>query len=194
MTILQHMLSRDDLLYEDIVALMSDFLLGGADTTSNTAAFLLYNMEIHPDAQDKAFEEISRLMAGRKNNAATFDNLNNIPFIKACLKKSLRLFPSITAVYCKFDKNVVMSGYHIPKGTVVFVDFYITGRNPLYFSSLEKFLPERWISKTNNYHAYGSLSFSFGPRMCLGRRFAELEIWTLMIKVSNGIRIKSLYS
>lgn len=32
MTILQHMLSRDDLLYEDIVALMSDFLLGGADT------------------------------------------------------------------------------------------------------------------------------------------------------------------
>lgn len=34
MTILQHMLSRDDLLYEDIVALMSDFLLGGADTVS----------------------------------------------------------------------------------------------------------------------------------------------------------------
>lgn len=86
-------------------------------------------------------------------------------------------------MYRKFDKDVIMSGYHIPKGTVVFADFYITGRNPSYFANPEQFLPERWMSKTDG-HAYGSLPFSFGPRMCLGRRVAELELWTLMIKVS----------
>ena len=53
MTILQHMLSRDDLLYEDIVALMSDFLLGGADTVSSLRVrlgSLLDSMSaVHPD-------------------------------------------------------------------------------------------------------------------------------------------------
>ena len=85
-------------------------------------------------------------------------------------------------MYRKFDKDVVFSGYNVPKGTVVFADFYITGRNPNYFEEPEKLKPERWLKKGGG-HAYGSLPFSFGPRMCLGRRVAELELWVLMIKV-----------
>ncbi|XP_003741296.1 probable cytochrome P450 49a1 [Galendromus occidentalis] len=189
MTILQHMLSRDDLLYEDIVALMSDFLLGGADTTSNTASFLLYNMAVNPEAQERAHEEAKKLMVGRSSDAVTAKDLNDIPYIKACLKESLRLFPSITGVYRKFDKDVVFSGYNVPKGTVVFADFYITGRNPKYFEEPEKFKPERWLKKGEG-HAYGSLPFSFGPRMCLGRRVAELELWVLMIKLMQNFRLE----
>ncbi|XP_022652030.1 probable cytochrome P450 49a1 [Varroa destructor] len=189
MTILQHMLSRDDLLYEDIVALMSDFLLGGADTTSNTASFLLYNMAINPEAQERAYKEASCLMEGRPSKDVIADDLNRIPYIKACLKESLRLFPSITGVYRKFDKDVTMSGYCIPKGTVVFANFYITGRNSSHFVDPEHFRPERWMNKTDS-HAYASLPFSFGPRMCLGRRVAELELWTLMIKLMLNFRLE----
>lgn len=92
-------------------------------------------------------------------------------------------------MYRKFDKDVVFSGYNVPKGTVVFADFYITGRNPNYFEEPEKFKPERWLKKGEG-HPYGSLPFSFGPRMCLGRRVAELELWVLMIKVSLKLREK----
>lgn len=99
------------------------------------------------------------------------------------LAMRFRLFPSITGVYRKFDKDVIFSGYNVPKGTVVFADFYITGRNPNYFENPEEFQPERWLKKGEG-HAYGSLPFSFGPRMCLGRRVAELELWVLVMKVS----------
>lgn len=190
MTILQHMLSRDDLLYEDIVALMSDFLLGGADTTSNTASFLLYNMACHPEAQEKAYLEVKKLMEGRTEFNITSSDLNNIPYIKACLRESLRLFPTITGIYRKFDKDVTFSGYHVPKGTVVFADFYVTGRNSEYYANPEKFMPERWMVKGETGHPYGSLPFSFGPRMCLGRRVAELELWTLMIKLMHNFRLE----
>jgi cytochrome P450 len=56
-----------------------------------------------------------------------------------------------------------------------------------YYPEAEKFIPERWLkndlqhSKKTN--PFVTMPFGFGPRMCVGRRFAELEIETLVTKV-----------
>jgi len=55
------------------------------------------------------------------------------------------------------------------------------------YPQADKFIPERWIKEDPQYykaHPYVTLPFGFGPRMCIGRRFAELEIETLVTKVS----------
>ena len=45
-----------------------------------------------------------------------------------------------------------------------------------------------WIKSDPQYntktHSFVTLPFGFGPRMCIGRRFAQLEIETLVTKVS----------
>lgn len=53
-----------------------------------------------------------------------------------------------------------------------------------------KFLPERWLRENaNNAELRNSETspfvytpFGFGPRMCIGKRFAELEIQILAIR------------
>jgi len=56
-----------------------------------------------------------------------------------------------------------------------------------YYPQAEKFIPERWIKEDSQYykpHTFLIMPFGFGPRMHIGRRFAELEIETLVTKVS----------
>ena len=60
-----------------------------------------------------------------------------------------------------------------------------------YFPQAQKYLPERWLKagdgsqpEAKATHPFVYLPFGFGPRMCLGRRFAELEMETLLTKVS----------
>ena len=56
-----------------------------------------------------------------------------------------------------------------------------------YYPQADKFIPERWLKAGPQYntktHPFVTLPFGFGPRMCIGRRFAELEIETLLTKV-----------
>lgn len=56
-----------------------------------------------------------------------------------------------------------------------------------YYPQADKFIPEPWIKGDPQYttktHPFVTMPFGFGPRMCIGRRFGELEIETLLTKV-----------
>jgi cytochrome P450 len=57
-----------------------------------------------------------------------------------------------------------------------------------YYPHTDKFILERWIKSDPQYnaktHPFVRLPFNFGPRMYIGRRFAELKTETLVTKVS----------
>lgn len=60
--------------------------------------------------------------------------------------------------------------------------------DPEYFPKTMDFIPERWIkgdpqyeeSKMNGNNAFVYQPFGFGPRSCIGRRFAEMEILVML--------------
>jgi cytochrome P450 len=55
-----------------------------------------------------------------------------------------------------------------------------------YVSNADKFKPERWIKgqqEGERLHRFASLPYGHGARMCLGRRFADLEMQILLAKM-----------
>ena len=62
-------------------------------------------------------------------------------------------------------------------------------RDKKYFDKAAEFLPERWLKHDSNELRpapnFVMLPFGYGPRMCIGRRFAEQEIYLAVIKVIN---------
>jgi len=61
---------------------------------------------------------------------------------------------------------------------------YAISNSSKYFSQPEQFLPERWLKGSGyKHHPFASLPFGYGKRMCLGRRFADLELQTVVSKV-----------
>lgn len=55
-----------------------------------------------------------------------------------------------------------------------------------FFKNASQFEPERWIKgnkKNEDIHPFSHLPFGFGARQCIGRRIAEQEMYTLLIKL-----------
>lgn len=70
-----------------------------------------------------------------------------------------------------------------------------------HFSKPSEFMPERWLkesipgacpaAKASNPFVY--LPFGFGPRSCVGKRFAEMEIYVLLTRILKRYRIEYNY-
>lgn len=59
------------------------------------------------------------------------------------------------------------------------------------FPKPDKFIPERWLSESNpevspakDAHPFAYKPFGFGPRACMGKRFAELSMELFISRVS----------
>lgn len=70
---------------------------------------------------------------------------------------------------------------------------HVISRRPEYFPEPDKFIPERWLTRHQEDMEFAkhlqpprfsSFPFSHGPRMCVGRRFADLEMQIALIQVS----------
>jgi len=75
----------------------------------------------------------------------------------------------------------------MPLQTNIFLPILMLSNLEKYYPQADKFIPERWIKEDPQHykaHPFLTTPFGFGPRMCIGRRFAELEIETLVTKVS----------
>ncbi|NWH38831.1 CP11A protein, partial [Chloropsis hardwickii] len=65
--------------------------------------------------------------------------------------------------------------------TLVQVALYAMGRDPAVFARPERFRPQRWLAAGPRH--FQGLGFGFGPRQCLGRRIAELEMQLFLMHV-----------
>nr|QST15057.1 CYP362A4 protein [Diaphanosoma celebensis] len=190
-TILEELLSRG-LSTEDAVVMVMDMLMAGIDTTSHSTSFLMYLLARNPDKQDKLRKEVLR-MVGPRGSPVTASAINELRYLKACFKESTRLMPVGSGNQRTTDKDMVMSEYQIPKGTVVVMCNEWMCRQEEYFAMANDFIPERWIKGhplESNAHPYTMLPFGTGTRMCVGRRLAELEIWQLTCKLIQNFRIE----
>ncbi|ODM87121.1 Cytochrome P450 3A4, partial [Orchesella cincta] len=150
------------------------FFLGGYETTASMLSSFLWNIANHPEVQDKMNKELEQALSNNPNIDHELISESNIPYISACINETLRLQPSFYRPERICGKDWNHNGVSIKKGTVVMIPTWAANRNPKYFpDEPEKFKPERFLpeNKGNN-EPYAFTSFGFGPRSCIGVRFA----------------------
>ncbi len=79
---------------DQIQAQMLVFMIAGYDTTSNVLALTCYHLAIYPEVQEKLFEEIKIVDTCAFDNIQNlFDNIQNLPYLEACINETIRLYP-----------------------------------------------------------------------------------------------------
>lgn len=159
--------------------------------TTSTFSAILLSLAQHPEKQAKLRAEIRSILP-EKDTPLTVESMKNLPYLRACIKESLRYYPLTSANVRTTRQELVLSGYTVPKGSEVAMIHLNIWRNPKYFSEPDEFIPERWLREkevtasaastsgcpvaTKPSHPFAYLPFGFGARSCIGRRIAEMEL------------------
>ncbi|NXI65576.1 CP11A protein, partial [Anseranas semipalmata] len=185
--ILSSLLMQDKLPLDDIKASVTEMMAGGVDTTSMTLQWALFELARSPGIQERLREEV--VAAKREAAGDRVKMLKSIRLLKATIKETLRLHPVAVTLQRYTTQEVILQDYRIPPRTLVQVGLYSMGRDPEVFPKPEQFMPERWLVPGSKH--FKGLSFGFGPRQCLGRRIAELEMQLFLMHILENFKIET---
>ncbi|KAL5010528.1 hypothetical protein ScPMuIL_012833 [Solemya velum] len=179
--------------WDELSLIMHSLMFAGVNSTSATLQWLLWSLSGDEEVQARLHEEISENMGQSLYIQPT--TLAHMPYLKACVKECFRLvFPSLNGSMRILPQETIVDKYILPKGTYVHFGHNALCRSEEYFESPNEFKPERWLSGTKDQAiklkmSYAVMPFGFGPRSCLGRRFAEQEIYLAVIKIVQNFQL-----
>jgi cytochrome P450 len=187
------LLSRPELSRDDILTIAVDTIIAAVDTTSRSLGWLLYNIGTSSSSIQQRIRDEIRENCG--DSPVTDKSLAKLHYLKACVKESLRLCPTVNPNMRVLPGDLELGGYLIPKNTPVLMSTWSTSRDPNIFENPNSYLPERWLTKDdrklkNTQHtSFASLPFGFGPRMCAGRRLAETEMYLMAAELFRRAQV-----
>uniref|UniRef100_A0A336K8U8 CSON001979 protein n=1 Tax=Culicoides sonorensis TaxID=179676 RepID=A0A336K8U8_CULSO len=184
------------------IVMSMDMLAVGVDTTSSAVKALLFLLAKNPARQEKLRKEILEILP-TKDTPLTAEKLKHLPYLRACMKEAHRVFPVVAGTVRATTQDMVIQGYQVPKGTWVAMAGQLFLEDDEFFTKAKEFIPERWLKDDSHKaegckhakeaHPFAYLPFGFGPPMCVGRRFAELEIATFIIRFVREFDIRWNY-
>lgn len=90
--------------------------------TANSLAFLFYLLSKNESVQQRLINEVDNILGKRQPTSA---DLQNMTFLKACVKETLRLFPPIPMNARTTTEDTSVGGYFIPKDVSTFTVLHI---------------------------------------------------------------------
>ncbi|XP_067856922.1 1,25-dihydroxyvitamin D(3) 24-hydroxylase, mitochondrial [Heptranchias perlo] len=171
---LSEIYNGSELSRKELYAAITELQIGGVETTANSLLWAIFNLSRNPSVQDKLNEEILSVLS--KNQAPTAEDIKKMPYLKACLKESMRITPTVPFTSRTLDEETVLGDYVLPKGTVLMINNHALGWNEEYFDEGMQFKPERWLREKRTINPFAHVPFGVGKRMCIGRRLAELQL------------------
>lgn len=67
------------------------------------------------DKQEKLYEELKKVLP-HKDTPMTPTTLEQLPFLRACIKETLRMYPVVLGNGRSLQSDAVICGYNVPKG------------------------------------------------------------------------------
>ncbi|MEQ2201578.1 hypothetical protein XENOCAPTIV_014568, partial [Xenoophorus captivus] len=213
---LTYLLSSDKLSRAEVYISVTELMLGGVDTTSNTLSWALYCLARDHRVQDRLYREVDSACPDKQQ--PTTDDLSRMPYLKAVIKETLRPAAVVLPAYFSLmllypvvhgngrfvsENEVVVDNYWFPKKAGSLTQFhlchYAASHDEAEFANAEEFIPERWLNveppkshggRANpgfyQHHPYSFIPFGVGVRACVGKRLAEMEMHFALSRVSDG--------
>lgn len=188
-------LSRDQIIDNSLL-----LILAGSDTSAGTLTAALFSMGRHPSVWQQVVNEQRELIKQTDGNdeALTSFHLENMPYLDAVIKETMRIFPVIGGSSRVAKETIVVDGeYQIPKNWGVLYDRWLTHRqDPVTFQEdgshmdpIHGFQPKRWLNIAT---CPGSeyIPFGAGPRYCLGAELAMAEMKVFLATLARNLDYK----
>jgi cytochrome P450 len=167
-------------------------MIAGSDTTSTSLAATIFYLVRNAGAMGKLRREIRGVFSD-VDEIVSGSRLNDLVYLKACIDEAMRLAPAVPGAIPRevMEGGVQVDGVFLPGGTDCGTSSYAIHRHPDYYRDPLSYIPERWIEGATCQSATSSWAstkdtveaarrafcpFSIGPRGCIGKSMALLEL------------------
>ena len=183
------------------------FSLAGYETTASTMTFALSYLAQHPEIQDWVIEEVDKYYNPQSASANYAVVYNNLTRTLSVMYETLRLASPaamlVRTATIPTDLSIISPGgpktIQIDAGTTVGAQFYGAHLSPRWGPNTKSFNPKRFVSLS----AAGEESISvpegvlytpwmFGPRVCPGKKFSQVEFVAAVAQVLSEYHIEVL--
>ncbi|XP_035699757.1 cytochrome P450 2C15-like [Branchiostoma floridae] len=167
-----------------------DMFVAGTETTSTTMYWAFLYIVLNPDIQRKVQEEIHTVFGHDKPPSTAYRA--QMPYTEAVLTEVGRTATiAPTSVYRATTRDTRFHGYHIPEGATVAANLWSVHYDPEHFPNPGKFDPGRFLDAQGQYRRDDHvIPFGLGPRMCLGKQLAEMELFLLITSLLQHFTFK----
>ncbi|KAK5247450.1 hypothetical protein LTR40_011880, partial [Exophiala xenobiotica] len=184
---------------EELTAEALTQLIAGSDTTSNTSCALLYHVIRTPGVLTTLQAELDvHIPPG----VPSYDAVKDLQYVQWVINETMRihstsslglprLVPSATPENPQ-PRGIEIDGYHFPPGTALSVPAYtIHHSKEIWGDDADAFVPERWSDKRITARQKDAfIPFSTGPRACVGRNVAEMELKCIVASVFRNFEFR----
>ncbi|KAG8771852.1 RNA polymerase C-22 sterol desaturase [Serendipita sp. 397] len=159
------------------------FLFASQDAMSSGVIYAFQHLADHPEILAKVREEQKVARGADYAKPLTLEMVDNMPYLKAVIKESLRLKPPVTMVPYKTTKAFpISSSYTVPANSMVIPSLYPSLHDPNVYEDPHLFLPDRWLdpNSTANTNPKHYLVFGAGPHRCIGVEYTNINMACVM--------------
>ena len=161
-------------------------MMAAHDTTTSSLTSLLYELAANPEWQDRPRDEVRAFGTA----AVGYDVLLEVPYTIAVIQETLRRYPPLSTIPRVATAPFEWAGYEIPEGVMVVIYPIHTHHMEEWWSDPYRFDPERFMSGREEHtrHSHSYVPFGGGNHMCLGLRFAEMQIKAILFQLIQRYR------
>ncbi|KAF3760410.1 benzoate 4-monooxygenase cytochrome P450, partial [Cryphonectria parasitica EP155] len=168
-----------------LAAHASDFVIAGSETTATALACVLYHLLKNNAVLASLQHEIRKQFRSYAEISAS--STLSLKYLRAVLLEGLRVYPPLPFALPREvpEGGDTVDGHFLPAGTIVSTNPVAASLSPRNFTEPLAFKPERWLGTDPQSEDIlaATQPFSVGPRGCLGRNLAWMEMRTVLAKL-----------
>jgi cytochrome P450 len=160
-------------------------LMAGHETITNSMTWALILLCQNPSYQKLLADEVKDWKQGTEGDL--FFSQQNLH--QCVMDESMRLWPPVWAFMRQCQTPIKVGEIQFNPNDLVFLMPFFAHRSSSFWEKAQDFFPERFYAKTQI--TPGSyLPFGLGPRMCIGKMFAQVEAKILLSFLMENYRFE----
>lgn len=171
---------------EQLEMVCLDLFKAGAETTSTTLLWTVLYLTLHPEVQEKCFQEVQQVVGEHRPSLS-----HHLPYCQATFQEVQRLATvAPQTIPHRVTKEVHVEGFTIPEDSQSTFNLMQFMRDPNHWDRPEEFDPERFLERDEEGKATIQrkeqfVPYGMGRRVCMGESLAKN---TLFIFVANLVK------
>ncbi|UYV61845.1 CYP3A4 [Cordylochernes scorpioides] len=177
--------------YEELVAQCVGFFIAGYQSTSSTLSVCMHYLAVKPHIRARVLAEIDASLAKHKGLKES-EFYTDLKFTENCIYEAIRIMPPAARLERKAVEDYQLGDIQIPKDSLISLPIYALPTDPEWFPEPFEYRPERWIrgEAKESIPQCAFMPFEWGPRNCIGMRFAMLTIKVTLVELLQAFTIE----